>query len=225
MRRTITQGDVAGAAADAVRDSMYHCMPGSVVAFYGSEQTVDVQPMVNDVRTDLVSGARVSEPWPVISHVPIAWPRFGGYAVAGPMAQGDRVVLIAFDLDPTAWRQTGNRGDPADVSRHAGGYWLALPCDLTVPGVMKDAAAAAQGLVIGVDGAAPQIRINGTSIQLGNAGGDFVALASKVDAAIKAWATWAASGTGSGYVPPTPATQPGSPPGTVDVGSTLIKAQ
>jgi hypothetical protein len=222
LKRSITQSDVAAAAAESVRDAMYHCMPGSVVAFYGSEQTVDVQPTVNDVRTDLVSGARISEPWPVIPHVPIAFPRFGGYAVAGPMSVGDRVLLVAFDLDPTAWRQTGNRSDPGDASRHAGGYWLAIPCDLTVPGVMKDAAAAAQGLVIGVDGAAPQIRINGSNIQLGNAGGDFIALASKVQTAIADLATWVKTGV----APPGGGTVTYAAPAPADsVGSTLTKAQ
>lgn len=179
--------------------------------------------MINDVRFDPTSGARVSEPWDVIPDVPIAWPRFGGFVIAGPLNVGDRVTLQAFDLDPSAWRATGQRSDPPDARRHGGAYWQATPCDITTVSPMVDAAAAAGELVIGLDGKQEQIRISSSAIQLGASGGDFVALASLVNNAIKAWAVWAASGTGSGYVPPTPATQPNG--GTLNVGSTIIKAQ
>jgi hypothetical protein len=219
MRRQVTQSEIVNEAIESDRNSRYHCMPGSVVAFYASEQTVDVQPTVNDTRTDLDTGATFSEQWPVIPHVPIAFPRGGGYAMAFPMNVGDNVMLIAFDLDPTAWRTTGNRSDPADTRRHVGSYWWAIPCDLSVPNVMKSASTAGTALVLGLDGGTPLIIINASSIQLGSSGGDFVALASKTNSAIKAMGTWAAGGSGSGYTPPTP------PQPTPDVGSTLIKAQ
>jgi hypothetical protein len=182
MRRSITLSDIATASSDSLRESMYHCWPGSVVAFHASSETVDVQPMVNDVRYDLLTDARVSEPWPVIYGVKLAWPKFGGFELVGPMSPGDGVILQAFDLDPTAYFQTGNRSDPAHVARHAGTYWAAHPANLTNAGVSPDAAAAAGAAIIGAAGKAAQIRFNGTTIQLGAAGGDFVALASKVDA-------------------------------------------
>jgi hypothetical protein len=231
VRRHITLSEVVEEALRGERASTYHCMPGSVVAYHSDEQTADIQPTVNDVRFELSTGDRFSEPWPVIPHVPVCWPRFGGYALAGPMRAGDNVTLVAFDLDPTAWRQTGNRSDPADARRHVGSYWQALPCDITAPGVMKDAAAAAGALVIGLDGGQPQIRINGTTVQLGATGGDAVALASKVDAVLTLVQAMAIA---LGAVPPTGPLAPlgaaitaagalGS--GVIPTGSLLIKAQ
>lgn len=219
MRRQITLSEIVNAALQTLKGQLYHCMPGSVVAYHEADQSIDCQPVVNDVRFDIDTGERFSEQWPVIPHVPIAWPSFSGgkYALVGTMAAGDNVMLVSFDLDPTAWRTTGNRSDPADTRRHVGSYWWALPTDLTTPGVLPSANG---GMVIGQPGAAPQIQFTSSNIILGNSGGDFVALASKVNDAIKAQGTWAAGGTGSGYVPPVTASQP-----VPDVGSTLIKAQ
>lgn len=228
MRRQITLSEVMSGALQTERATLYHCWPGSIVTYYASEQTADVQIMVNDVRFDLDTGARFSEQWPVAPHVPVSWPRFGGFCISGPMAAGDSCVLIAFDVDPTAWQQTGNRSDPADARRHVGSYWFVIPCNLTTGGVMQDASAAGTQMVMGVDGAAPQIRFTNENIQLGNMGGDFVALASLVMGELNKIATsfskaQAPPGTAGGplmWVPPTDEyTSPGN------VASSLIKAQ
>lgn len=223
MRRQITLSEIVNAALATLKGQLYHCMPGSVSAYYTADQSVDVQPTVNDVRFDLDTGERFSELWPVIPHVPIAWPSFSGgkYALVGTMAPGDNVMLVSFDLDPTAWRTTGNRSDPADARRHVGSYWWAIPTDLTTKGVLPSANG---GMVIGGVGNSAQIQFTSSNIILGNSGGDFVALASLVNSAITDQGTWAASGVASGtgvtWVPPVPAMQP-----VPNVGSTLIKAQ
>ena len=49
---------------------------------------------------------------------------------------------------------------------------------------------------------------------------DFVALASKTNAAIKAMGTWAAGGTGDGYTPPVVGDQP-----VPNVGSTVVQSE
>jgi len=155
----------------------------------------------------------------VIPNVPLAWFKAGGFVISAAPAAGDAVTLLAYDMDPSAYRSSGNQSDPIDASRHSGAYWIALPFDITDVGAPGDPGS---NLVLGQP-AGIQIQINGTNIVLGLGAGDFVALASKVNDAIKAWAVWAASGTGTGYIPPTTLTQPGTPPGTVDVGSTLVK--
>lgn len=168
---------------------MYHCLPGVVKAYHagaaGRAATVDVQPAVHDVRFDLDTGERVSEPWPVIPNVPVQTVKFGGFTVSGPMKAGDHVVLHAFDLDPSHHRTTGNPEDPVDVRRHGGNYWVAVPGNITDPGALQDGAAAGDGLLIGVDGGQAQIRITEQAIQLGAGGGDAVALASILDSFIK----------------------------------------
>lgn len=179
--RQLTLGEGVRAAVEALRHSMYLCMPGAVVAYYPSTQTADIQPMTNDVRVDVETGELIFEPWKPILQVPVAWPRMGGMTISGPLQKYNQVVLQAFDLDPTPWRAQGpslNPVNPTDAARHGGNYWRCIPTDLTGP--IGDAAATGTWLIIGKDGDPAQIRIAAGAIQLGNAGGDFVALASKV---------------------------------------------
>lgn len=237
MRRDITHQEIADARATALRNSTYKCMPGIVQAFHpggsGRAATVDVQPAVNDVRFDPDTGARTSEPWDPLLAVPVAWLKFGGFIISGPLKAGDRVILEAFDLDPTAHLVSGKQEDPADVRRHGGNYWRAIPADITDPGAPSDGAAAGNELVIGVDGGQPQIRINGSTIQLGAGGGDAVGLASKIDAAVSTIVnafnahTHAVASFGAPGTPPL--TSGGSPglitPAPSSVASQLVKAQ
>jgi hypothetical protein len=220
QRRQIELGEVLGALACGVLGSIYRVWPGKVTAYHASSAgsappEVDVQPMVNDVRLDTTLGTLISEPWPVLPNVPLATIKIGGFVVSAAASVGDEVTLLAYDLDTTAFRASGQQGDPVDTTRHGGGYWLALPFGISDPGAVADPGA---NFVLGQP-AGVQIQINGTNIVLGSGATDFVALASKTNAAIKAWGTWAASGTGSGYVPPTVGTRPADP----NVGSTLVK--
>lgn len=184
MRKQITIEQIVGTFGEQLRASMYFRMPGAVVAYHAGSMTVDVQPMTNDPRTDLDTDGVVTEAWPVVLNVPVAWPRFGGFVLVGPLNKGDPVVLEAFDVDPTTAFAAGAARatapvDPADVRRHGGAYWKAVPTDLT--GAIKSAAAAAAAWILGVDGDPAQILFKAGLIQLGATGGDHVALASKVD--------------------------------------------
>ena len=182
MRRQVTQSEIVTAGTESLRHSMYHVMPGTVVSYTpGPPAIATIQPMTNDVRRDLDTGALLSESWDVLKGVPIAWPRFGGYVIQGSLNQYDPVLLVAFDLDPTSARAAGRSSqpvDPADATRHAGGYWVAIPTDLSLSPTPSTPSGK---LTIGAEGKAPIIIIDGSSIQLGATGGDHLALASKVD--------------------------------------------
>src|SRR5579872_4438298 len=100
MRRQVTTEELVDAGTSALRASIYIRMPASVVSYDPVTRTASVQPMTNDVRFDVDTGAVVFEPWSVITNVPVAWPRFGGFVIAGFLQQYDQVILEAFDLDP-----------------------------------------------------------------------------------------------------------------------------
>lgn len=226
MRKHVTLIEVMGAMSDALRNSLYHSMPASVQAFHpggaGRRATVDCQPLVNDLRRDIDTGDLISEPWDVIYGVPVQWPCFGGFIIQGPLQVGDEVRLIAEDLDPTAFRQSGNRSDPIDVRRHGGGYWVAFPGGSSDPKAPQSGGVAGNALVIGLDGGQPQVIINGTTIQLGATGGDFLALATKVLTELQKIQTTLATGTapsGGGAV------TFGTPYLPASVASSLVKAQ
>ena len=183
-RRQIELGEVLDAQAFALLGSIYKIWPGIVTAYHASSAgssppEVDVQPAVNDVRIDTELGTLVSEPWPVISRVPVAMFKAGGFAILAPLKAGDVVTLLGYDLDPTAFRSSGNQSDPIDTRRHGAGYWVALPFDITDPGALTDPGANLQVI-------AP----SGGKVVFGAGATDAPALASIVDANFSAIITF-----------------------------------
>jgi hypothetical protein len=188
MERQNTTEQIVGAGLETLRNSIYVCIPGSVVAYYPATQTADVQPMVNDPRADLDTGAVVPEQWQVVKQVRVAWPRFGGFTLVGQLAPYDRVILQAFDLDPSAVF-SGPRSikpvDPADVHRHGGGYWRCVPEDCSGP--LQDTLLAALGAFLGFDGSPGSLVFTKTSVDVGGRGlGVPLALAPPMIAAAEA---------------------------------------
>lgn len=229
MERTVTLEQAIGAALKTLRASLYLQWGGNVVAYHADTMTADVQPNPSDPRTNVDTGAVEPEPWPVLLNVPIAWPRFGGFVLVGPLSVGDPVTLEAFDVDPTTWLQQGRSiapVAPADVRRLGGGYWKATPTDLTGP--IADAAVAAAAVVLGIDGDPAQVQFSKGVLQLGKTGGDFLALANlvaselgKIKTALATLQVTVPSGGGTNI--PVTASSPYTTVG--NVASALIKAQ
>jgi Phage protein Gp138 N-terminal domain len=225
----ISESEVTQAYIDSLKNSLYFRWPGVVSAYHASTQVADVQVTLADPRIDPDTGEIVLEPWPLILGVHVAWPRFGGFVFTGPLAPGDPVVLEAWDLDPSPALTQGRSAQtasPLDVRRHGGGYWLCRPTDMTGP--IADAGPAGTMMIVGKDGDPAQIRMSAGSIQLGNAGGDFVALANLVKGELTKIASAMASGTvvmaapGGAAVPVVYGAEYTTPG---NVASALIKAQ
>jgi len=214
--RSVTLSDVQDAGLFRLVNSLHKVYPGIVVAYHpsaagSSPATVDVQPAINDVRFDPVLGTRVSEPWPVVPNVPVAWLNLAGCTIAGALAAGDDVTLLSFDLDPTQFFATGKVSDPVDTRRHGGGYWLAVPFSLRDAFAVTDPGG---NLVF----TGPR---GGGTIVFGEGATAFVALASLVNAELGKIADAFKSfvpGTGGASF-----TEPYTTAG--DVSSTLVKAK
>jgi len=173
-------------------------MGGNVVNYYPATMTADIQPNPNDVRTNLDTDGNVFEPWPVLKNVPIAWPRFGGFVLVGPLKQYDPVTLEAFDLDPTTWLAQGRSTKPVapnDVRRLSGNYWSATPTDLTGP--IKDASEAAAAFLLGLDGDTAQILFAAAALTLGKTGAQVTIAGGANTLAVGPWATGLASALGA----------------------------
>lgn len=193
MERQATVAQAVSAFTETLRADMYKIMPGRVVSYDAGQETATIQPGVNDVRTDLDSGGRKSEPWPPLAGVPIAWPRFGGFVIKGSLNPYDPVVLAAFDLDPTAWRAAGRTlkpVDPADIDRHGAGYWFAIPTDLSLS---RTPSRPGDSLTIGVDGGQPLITITSAGIFLGDGATIPIALATPLVTLLGQLGTWSAA--------------------------------
>jgi protein gp138 len=223
--RHIELSSIIQGAMSTLKASMYISMPAAIVDYNPATQTADVQPMLNDPRENLSAEEVYFEPWGIIQNVPVAWPRMGGYVIAGFLKPMDQVVLEAFDLDPTAWRAQGRSlqpVNPGDLRRLGGQHWRVNPTDLTgsqTAGVNKSAPTV-PSLVIGLDGGLPLITITGTTIQLGEGATSYVALATLVAAELSkiamAFSTFVPGTGGASF--PHPYTTPGN------VAATITKA-
>lgn len=171
MERQIQLEQVLEAHKQSLKASLYVQWGGNVVAYHADTMTADIQPNPSDPRTDPDTGRPYAEPWPILKNVRIAWPRFGGFVLVGPLNPNDPVTLEAFDIDPTTWLKQGRSTNPiapADVRRLGGGYWKATPTDLT--GAIKDAAEAAAAFLLGLDGDTAQLLISAAQLIVGKVG-------------------------------------------------------
>lgn len=210
-------------------------IPGKVLRYDDTAQRADVEILVNDFFfSEDTPGIPIYEEFPTLVNVPVRWLRAGGFVLTMPLGAGDRVWVDFAERSLSEWKARGEKVSPKDLQRHAewatctpGGY------PETEPLASGDAAARAAGVVLGKDGAAAQIRITSTGIELGAGATDAAALASKTDAAlnklvanITAWTPVAGDGGAAlkailitaltGFAPPST---------TYSTGSSLVKVK
>lgn len=158
-------------------------LPGKVISYDATKQTANIQPMVQRaVATEEES--YVGEEMPIIPSVPILFLRGGGFFVSVPVAEGDTVLLVFSERDPSEWYRTGNNVAPGDKRLHSLAHAVAIPglfpSFLALSGVGSN-------LVFGKD---TGIRVTVTSSQMQVGGStDSAALASAVDALATAFNT------------------------------------
>jgi Phage protein Gp138 N-terminal domain len=116
----------------------------------------------------------------VLEGVPVMTQAGGGCIAYMPLADGDPVLVLFCEQDPTLWLETGDVSDPADWTRH-GLHPMCMPGGRPTPKLFSGLTADA--MIVGkVDGL--RMKIDDSLLSLGTDGGtlDFVALAQKVDA-------------------------------------------
>lgn len=158
-------------------------MPGIVQTYYPEDRTADVQIAVkNFLPTIDESGTDTDfafEDFGIVPRMPIAWPRFGGFAIIGRLNLGDEVTCIFYDLPVGDFRATGQVSAPTRLERH-GMDGIAMPCSIADTHPVIDAAPAAGEMVVGLDGDPAQIHISAGTIKLGSAATSFAAKADLV---------------------------------------------
>lgn len=178
--RNVNSSDVLDARFDAALLDLHTALPGVVKSYDATKQVADIQPTIKRIDRD-ENGAKVVLDPPVISSVPIVWPRAGGYFLTFPLAPGDSVLLVFCESDLGAWLDSGAVAHPGDEGRHTLSGAVAIPGLFPVAGALSAGDAGTGHLVVG-KAAGPQIHIDAATVQLGAAGGQFVALSNLVDA-------------------------------------------
>lgn len=171
------------------RSSMHTAFPARIVSYDAALQTVDIAPALQrEVPTD-----NPTEPWAFeqlpdpLYNVPVMWPRGGGYAITFPLKAGDWVLVVCAEQSTLMWRQSGDtHEEPGLVDPFGLNGLVALPG--WFPDTQKLSGVSTDDLVIGTEDGAAAIRLKpGGTVSLGSdQGDDFVALAQRVEAAIRA---------------------------------------
>lgn len=193
--------------------NLHTAMPGRVESYDAAAQTCDVLPQLKRQVPD-GEGGYTTEALPVLSGVPVCFPRGGSFFLSFPLAKGDFVLVVFSERATGNWRQKGEASNPGDLRMHSLAGAVAIPGVYPTSGALDDADGT--NLVLGKDGTAgAQIVITPTEVQLGSGatkkaarGGDTLT----TSAALTTWAQ-AVEGFINGLVPGTIATLWAAAPG------------
>lgn len=109
--------EVLRASLDARLQELHTALPAKVEKFNKDEQTVDAKPLLQ--RTEqLDDGTEVTEPLPVITDVPVMFPRSGKFFFTFPIEKGDHVLLIFNERSIDKFIEKGDDTDPVDFRQH-----------------------------------------------------------------------------------------------------------
>jgi hypothetical protein len=159
-----------------------HILPGIVQKYYPTTQSVDVQLATTDPLVSITDGSVTYDIPALVPQAKVLFPGGGGFTISWPLLPGDHVTCLFFDLYVEDYRQTGQQSNPTLIGKHAGYTCVVLPGSCADASIAKSAPTTA--MVVGVDNDPAQIVLAPGSIKLGATAADFVALASKVDAAL-----------------------------------------
>jgi hypothetical protein len=222
--------EVIKAAIDAQMRELFVALPGQVVVYNAIKQEVDVRPLLQRAFVD-EDGNDDTDELPIVTSVPVMFPRAGGHFLSLPITVGDNVLLLFCDRSIDSYMSsTGTVSiDPVDFREHDLTDAVALPGFFPNPRAITD--------IITTDGVfgkekGAQVRSKGTTIEVTTAGaiasaGGFVALATlvlaelnKISALFNAVTghVHTSAAPGSPTTPPLTAYTPGS------VSSTNLKA-
>lgn len=185
MPESTSLPEVINAGVDAALEHVHTAAIAIVDTYDAATQRAN---LVSAIRQPLLdaAGEPVYEDFPAFESVPVVWPRGSQSGLHGPLVSGDSVLLVFLQLGIGEWRQSaGGPQDTADLRRHSEGYPVALA------GIAPDAkpllATTPDAWELGFFGAANgRISVQSAGIKFGPSAVDFIALSSKVDAAIAA---------------------------------------
>jgi len=105
---------------------VHTAMPGKVVSFDASAQTIVVQPLIKNV-VKAPDGTETIESYPEIRSVPVLYPRAGGFIIAWPLAADDAVTILFNEWSIDQYLEKGTEDHPVDLDRHKFSGAVALP--------------------------------------------------------------------------------------------------
>jgi len=105
------------AAIENEMAQMHVAIPGIIESFDAASQTASVQPAIME---DVKIGADDTKPTnlPLLTQVPVQFPRAGGYSITFPVQKGDECLVVFGDSCIDGWWQSGGVQQQMETRRH-----------------------------------------------------------------------------------------------------------
>ena len=92
-------------------------IPAIIESFDAGKQTVSVQPAITE-NIQVGEEATKATKLPILTDIPICFPRAGGYSITLPIKKGDECLLVFADMCIDGWWQSGGVQDQMETRRH-----------------------------------------------------------------------------------------------------------
>lgn len=92
-------------------------IPAIIESFDAVKQTVSVQPAITE-NIQVGNEEAKATKLPVLTDIPICFPRANGYCITLPVAKGDECLLVFADMCIDGWWQSGGVQDQMETRRH-----------------------------------------------------------------------------------------------------------
>ena len=100
-----------------LQQGLWTALPGAIVSFDADTVTASVQPGVAGVITGQ-DGAPGAVNLPVLTDVPVVFPRGGGCTLTFPVVAGDECLIVFACRAIDAWSQSGGVQPPSNARKH-----------------------------------------------------------------------------------------------------------
>ncbi|EMP5823336.1 translation initiation factor IF-2 [Klebsiella aerogenes] len=100
-----------------LKEQIRVALPGIIQSFDPDSVTAVVQPAIRYVERDN-DGATETQDYPLLTDVPVIFPRGGGCTLTFPVKEGDECLVIFGDRCIDFWWQSGGIQEPVDDRMH-----------------------------------------------------------------------------------------------------------
>lgn len=135
-----TQEKATSLQIDYALKNLHTALPAKVIDFNPKAQTVALEVLVQKLMDD-----GQGENFPPLIHVPVAFPRGGGFSVTFPLKKGDEGIVIFSERCIDGWWEDGRTSIPLDFRTHD------LSDGLFVPGISSKPRALSDFLTSGIE--------------------------------------------------------------------------
>jgi len=119
-----TLSEVIHLSIEDYMNGVHTSLPGIVDSYDYKTQKAKIVPAVKRISID---GELVT--MPVITNVPVIWPRSGKAMIHFPLVRGDSVLLVFCERSVDLWLKNGGTADPSDPR------WFDLTDAVAIPGL------------------------------------------------------------------------------------------